>query len=656
MAGAARSSSDAVELPEGAADRLARLLARPIDRRTFLALSALAGPAVLAACATPPTTPRPVASAAPEPTPSGATASPSRVPAPAADWVFVGGPVLTMEPGVRGDGIAVRGEQIVAVGAAADVLELVGEGTRLVDLAGRSVLPGFVDPHQHIGAPVASANGDLSAVEDEALSFGITSRGEAGVGAGEIDAYLAWASATEPRIRTNLYLLHTNNCGEDQGQWYRDHPATTNRRAKLRIAGVKLFTDGGSCGAPAVTFDYPGGIGQGDLYLERDMLAPLLVEWSGAGYQAVVHCLGDRGLDVVQGAMTDAFAGDGNPTRHRIDHNAVVRDDQLARYGELDLVALIFGAFPACLYAGETAQFKYVVPDELKGLEWRWRDLLDAGGHVGWHGDPPIFTLDPLAHVAGFVGRSERGPDGTICEPPAWALPHRVTVDEALRLMTTGAAYALDRDDAVGSLAVGKLADLIVLDRDPSNLGPDELRELSVQLTMVGGVAEFVRPGAEDLAPPPSVAPPAVVTPPPSVDPGLANVALGRPATASQSLSGASPSFAVDGLPKSDDVWNAGGGPPQWIEIDLGTPVAVAAVRLVVAQFPAGPTRHRVRAGAAAGAGELVHEFTGSTTDQDVLTAVFDPPIPGVRFVRVETIESPSDVAWREIEVLSPDG
>jgi predicted amidohydrolase YtcJ len=562
-----------------------------------------------------------------------------------------------MESGVRADGIAIRGEQIVAVGVAADMLELVGEGTRLVDLAGRSIMPGFVDPHEHIGGPVASEGGDLSAVEDEALAFGITSRGEAAVRAEEIEAFLAWGTGAGPRIRTNLYLLHNDNCGEDQGRWYLDHPPTVDRAAKFRIAGVKIFTDGGSCGAPAVTFDYPGGIGQGDLYLDEKTLTPLLADLSGAGYQALVHCLGDRGLDVVQQAMADAFAGAGNPSRHRIDHNAVVRDDQLARYGELDLVALIIGAFSACLYAGDTSQFKYLVPNELKKLEWRWRDLLDAGGHLGWHGDAPIFTLDPFAHLAGFVGRSERSPAGTICEPPAWALPQRLTVDEALRLMTIGAAYALDRDDAVGSLAVGKLADLIVLDGDPSNLGPDDLRDLTVLLTMVGGVAEFVHPDAGDLVPPPASNPPAETTPAQSLDASLVNVALGTTVTASASLQGGAPSFAVDGLVEADDVWNAGGGPPQWIEIDIGTAVPIAAVRLVAAQFPAGPTRHLVlgRASAAAAA-VLLHEFSGTTADQDVLSAAFDPAIDGIRFVRVETVESPSDVAWREIEILSPGG
>ena len=643
--------------PEPASEKLSRLLSRPVDRRTFLTLSAVAAPAVLAACSGVPRLTPLAVPASLDSTPAGEPSTPASTEVPPADWVFVGGPVLTMEAGAPADGIAVRGERIVAVGAAAEVLELVGEGTRLVDLAGRAIMPGFVDPHQHIGGPVANEGGDLAAVEDEALSYGFTSRGEASVRAEEIDAFLGWAAAAEPRIRTSLYLLHNDNCGEDQARWYLDHPPTADRSARLRIAGVKIFTDGGSCGAPAVTFEYPGGIGSGDLYMDQETLTPLLEELSRSGYQALIHCLGDRALDVVQGAMAAAFAGGGNPTRHRVDHNAVIRPDQLPRYAQLDLIALIPGAFSACLYTGDTSQFKYLVPQEHKSLEWRWRDLLDAGGHLGWHGDPPIFTLDPFAHLAGFVGRSERAPDGSVCEPPAWAISNRVTVDEALRLMTLGAAYALDRDDQVGSLAEGKLADLIVLDGDPTSMAADELRDLSVQLTMVGGVAEFVRPGAEALAPEPARTPPAEVTPAPSLSGDLVNVAVGMPATASATRAGSPPSLAFDGIGDADAIWSAGGGPPQWIEVDLGSPIAIAGVRLVVAQFPNGPTRHRVLGrDAPAAPGTLLHEFTGSTTDQDVLVAAFDPPIAPVRFVRVETVESPSDVAWREIEILGPGG
>src|SRR6476646_6417914 len=98
-------------VPEEPGDRLARLLAQPLDRRTFLALSALAVPALLEACAAPPspTGPPATASQGVPSNPSGSASSigPSQE---VADWVFVGGAVLTMEGGRRAEGIAIRGE------------------------------------------------------------------------------------------------------------------------------------------------------------------------------------------------------------------------------------------------------------------------------------------------------------------------------------------------------------------------------------------------------------------------------------------------------------------------------------------------------------------------------------------------------------------
>ena len=132
---------------------------------------------------------------------------------------------------------------------------------------------------------------------------------------------------------------------------------------------------------------------------------------------------------------------------------------------------------------------------------------------------------------------------------------------------------------------------------------------------------------------------------------GFVNVALQAPVRASSVSASQPAAFAVDGNPGS--VWMAGVGPRQSIEIDLGVPTPVAAVRLHASQTRAGVTVHRItgRFGFAADEG-LIRELSATTADGDTL----EVPINGeemVRFVRVETIVSPAAVAWREIEVLS---
>jgi hypothetical protein len=130
---------------------------------------------------------------------------------------------------------------------------------------------------------------------------------------------------------------------------------------------------------------------------------------------------------------------------------------------------------------------------------------------------------------------------------------------------------------------------------------------------------------------------------------GSDNLAFGRPATASSSIGDATPDRAVDG--DGDTIWNAGTGPPAWIEIDLGAAHPVREVRLTVSQDPAGSTHHRVRCSTTIGAERAVlGDLKGATSDPGVLIVTVDDPA-SCRFVRVDTVATASWVAWREIEV-----
>lgn len=133
----------------------------------------------------------------------------------------------------------------------------------------------------------------------------------------------------------------------------------------------------------------------------------------------------------------------------------------------------------------------------------------------------------------------------------------------------------------------------------------------------------------------------------------LPNIALGKPATASRSIPEAPPSAAVDGA--SETQWNSGGGPPQWIEIDLGSPETIGGISLLTTQLPDGDTAHRVLGKARAHPYRLLHEFTCFTMEGQWLEYSPRKPWGNVRFLRVETTMSPSSVAWREIQVYPPN-
>lgn len=133
------------------------------------------------------------------------------------------------------------------------------------------------------------------------------------------------------------------------------------------------------------------------------------------------------------------------------------------------------------------------------------------------------------------------------------------------------------------------------------------------------------------------------------IDIPTSNLAYGKPVTASASLPDQKPEMAVD--ENEDTQWIAGSGPPQWIEIDLQGTFRISEIRLLVAQYPAGSTVHRIQVRSANGSYMTVHEFSGTTNDGDWLIFTPDAPLENVRTVRIETVSSPSWAAWREIRV-----
>lgn len=186
----------------------------------------------------------------------------------------------------------------------------------------------------------------------------------------------------------------------------------------------------------------------------------------------------------------------------------------------------------------------------------------------------------------------------------------------------------------------GKLADLVILE-NPLQVEADQLKDIKVIMTMISGKVEWCAPGSESLCPSASLAVPA--TPEPASD---------KEVTASAELTNEPASNAFDG--SLDTVWNSGSDPEQWIQIDLGETRSISSIRLTVAQYPEGETTHQIWGGETEATLQLLHEFKGHTSEFQVLEFKPSTPAENIRFIRVVTTQSPSWVAWREIEVISP--
>lgn len=429
------------------------------------------------------------------------------VPLPTADIIFINGQVITMETDMpQAEALATKGEYILAVGTDDEILNLSGPGTQIIDLDGKALLPGFVDAHTHLFNDAGSMGLTLEEAQQIGLERGITALANMCVPPNFLQEMKVFEQQGLLRIRTTLYLLYNTNCGVVLGDWYKQHPPSRDPSLMLRVNGIKIMSDGGSCLRPAFSLDLPDwavrGGPQGDLFLSAKELTDIVSDAQAGGYQVAIHAMGDLAVETVLNGIEDALDGQPNTYRHRIEHNYNIRPELLARYGQIGIVAVVWRPFTYWLMNPFFYMRGFIDMHGEIVQPWfsPWRSLLNAnpGLHVAWHSDHPWVGDTPLADLYGLVTRKELANDGmTVCRPPVWVAGEGISVGKALRLMTIEAAYSLFMEDMIGSLKPDKFADLIVLSDNPLTVHPDSLMELKVLLTMVGGCVEYSVPGLE---------------------------------------------------------------------------------------------------------------------------------------------------------------
>jgi predicted amidohydrolase YtcJ len=205
-------------------------------------------------------------------------------------------------------------------------------------------------------------------------------------------------------------------------------------------------------------------------------LAEIVRAGAQAGWPVAVHAIGDRAnreaLDAFE-QTRDVWQPRG--LRHRIEHAQCLAPEDLPRFAELGVAASVqFSHAPSDRDLAERFWGDRV------GGAYAFRSLLESGAVVANGSDAPIEELDPWAGIVAGVLR-------TIDDRPAWRPEEALTLDQALHATCVAPSW-LSRDERNrGTLVPGRLADLVVLDRDPYACEPDELRDVNVFATMVAG-------------------------------------------------------------------------------------------------------------------------------------------------------------------------
>ncbi|NKQ55252.1 amidohydrolase [Amycolatopsis sp. K13G38] len=302
------------------------------------------------------------------------------------------------------------------------------------------------------------------------LAEGITSVQEAGVGGGlvgespaEVAAYQTAREHGVLRVRTTLMVssavLHDLSDGAGFG-------LDLGLRSGLgddwlRIGPMKLFADGSLIGRTAAMHeDYANDPGnRGYFQLPERELAETIFRAHEAGWQIATHAIGDRAITAVLDAYEAALDAHPRPDhRHRIEHCGVLRPRDLTRLARRRLIAVPQGRFVNEIGDGMAA----ALGPEREAWAYRLRSLLDAGCVLPGSSDRPVVNGAPLLGMADMVRRRTSG--GHL-----FGQDERITAAEALRAYTYGSAFAAFRERDLGTIEVGKLADLAVLSADPTD-------------------------------------------------------------------------------------------------------------------------------------------------------------------------------------------
>ena len=524
-----------------------------------------------------------------------------------ADTVIRNANVITIDPRrPRAQAVAVRDARFLHVGSNDDVSSLIGPGTEVLDLAGKTVLPGFIDAHIHVlnsgirhvmaadcdlpsipdvqralrGRLQGTAQGqwvqgfkfddtkirenrfldryDLDAVSaslpvmvthraghvyflngraleiagfhDETLDppggrlgrdpasgrlngvvyeraidhvrkdllppvtpdirrqglhlicrmlnqAGITSVHDAKVSSDEFSTYQEGRDAGDLTLRVYALMHH------DHFPALRDGGLRTSfGDHTLRLGGVKLQADGAIATRTAYLSEpYVGSTDDfGIPTLEREELEELVLEIHRSGFQVCVHANGDAAIEMVLSAYEKAQSTyPRSDPRNRIEHCTLVNPGILRRMRSLGAIAT-----PFCTYVYHHGEKMAFYGDDRLRWMFAQRSFIDYGVVSTGATDYPPGPFEPLLGIQSCVTRTDRS--GRV-----WGANQRISVEEALRLYTINGAYASFEERVKGSIEPGKLADLVVLSADPAEVDPHAIKDIAVELTMVGGKTVF---------------------------------------------------------------------------------------------------------------------------------------------------------------------
>jgi len=311
--------------------------------------------------------------------------------------------------------------------------------------------------------------------QDILLRFGVTSVGSMSTALGDWEAMKRAGDAGRLNVRFMVYADDLNLLKEVP------QPTAWLYGDRLRMVGIKFYADGalGSRGAwlKQPYADMPNSRG---LQFHSDAELRSLYDTAAShGFQIATHAIGDAANAQVISGYEWLNSKYGTSRRWRIEHAQIVDCADLPRIGRAHIIASMQ---PTHQTSDRLMAEKRLDPARLK-CAYAWQSMLKTGAKLAFGTDFPVESSNPFPGLSAAISREDVNGQ----PPGGWYPAERVTLGEALHAYTRGAAYAGFADDRLGSLDPGKWADFVVVDRDPTQIDPQELARTRVLETWIAG-------------------------------------------------------------------------------------------------------------------------------------------------------------------------
>ncbi|HBZ11802.1 MAG TPA: amidohydrolase [Bacillus bacterium] len=278
-------------------------------------------------------------------------------------------------------------------------------------------------------------------------------------------------------LTTRIHLWPVLDDNLEHAKQLRD----TYQSDKLRVSGLKQFIDGVITPRTAYLLepyaDQPGT--RGETSFPADTIKKWVIDADLEGFSIRFHAIGDGAIRLALDAYEEAQKVNGKrDSRHSVEHVEVIHPDDIPRFKELGVTVSMqpdhFAMSERDVYSARIGpdREKYVFPIHT---------LQKTGANLAFGTDFPIDVLNPLLQIYRAVTRIDSSGD------TVWHPHERITLAEALKAYTIGPAYGTFREHELGTLEAGKLADIVVLERDLFEMPLEEIPDTKVQLTIVDG-------------------------------------------------------------------------------------------------------------------------------------------------------------------------